>query len=405
MISDFSIIFVSTLGGSPKTVTEFVGTFLLKGIKPSEIHVIRTRGAGSVPPFVMEKLKGIRWVFHDIGVEDIDTPANARKALHVIFRTIFDLKNGSDSVLYMDLTGGRKPMSAYLTLAAQIFCDETDRLFHVEPLDPLLRDPRSDKWFPERESDVRLTEIPYVRLYFLRELAANWGYQLAPENPDRILGEVTSLLDELALLGFSLQAIAHEIGNEIGYLRLKLEDALGSTEKIAFDNIHSLLEYVMIFGRSEKLRLERLSLKALISEAFDEFVARKGAVLGFQLSGEDGEIEGARVLLKRVFRNFFDNSLKAGATAVKVKLEPHEDVIRVYVSDNGPGIPRELRDRIFSIKREGKSGYGVGLLLVKKILEKHGTSVSFSGGDVGATFCIDFKKGGGIEEDAVHNRG
>ncbi len=383
---------VSTLGGSPKTATEFIGTLKLKGITLDEFHLIKTAGVSKIPKDIAAVFPNTQWFYHEIDIEDIDTPESARKALNVIFNVISELKNRENTVLLMDLTGGRKPMSAYLTLAAQVYCDENDRLYHVEPLDPRLRDPASPKWFPDKLDDVRLTEIPYINFSFLRELAVDWGYRLDPKNPEGVLRELAMAVNELALLGFSMQAIAHELGNEVGYLQLTLGERLGANERRALENIRGLLEYIMLFGQAGKISREKVSIRKIVSDAYRDFADKRGDNLRVEFRGNDFEVTGDPLLLRRVFRNLFDNSFKAGAKNVIILASSDG---KITISDDGEGVPPDVENYLFSLRRTGKKGKGVGLLLVKKILEKHGATIEFiRDGEKGATFRINFKSGG-----------
>ncbi|MGV7807518.1 ATP-binding protein, partial [Mycobacterium kansasii] len=67
-----------------------------------------------------------------------------------------------------------------------------------------------------------------------------------------------------------------------------------------------------------------------------------------------------------------------------------DGAVRLRVADDGPGVPRELRTRIFSAGFSTKErGWGVGLSLAKRIVEEnHGGQLLLTASDRGATFDV-----------------
>ena len=70
--------------------------------------------------------------------------------------------------------------------------------------------------------------------------------------------------------------------------------------------------------------------------------------------------------------------------------ETHDHAVVIRVADDGPGIPRELRDRVFEPGFSTKqSGWGIGLSLAKRIVEEnHGGKLILAPEATGATFEI-----------------
>ena len=130
-------ILLSTLGGSPKTVTEMYQALKFEGIPIAEIHLVSTQKSNPVPPEFQEpKTPGTTWHEHISQVTDIRSTEDAQEVANLIFQTLKMLKNRPDvDKLFLDLTGGRKEMSSYLMVSAQLLCTEEDRLYHVEPND------------------------------------------------------------------------------------------------------------------------------------------------------------------------------------------------------------------------------------------------------------------------------
>lgn len=106
------------------------------------------------------------------------------------------------------------------------------------------------------------------------------------------------------------------------------------------------------------------------------------------------QIEGDAVLLEWALEVLVKNGLDAlagrgGRMYITTKrLDP--DRVRVRVADDGPGVPRELRKRIFEPGFSTKqSGWGIGLSLAKRIIEEnHGGRLVLAPSDKGATFDV-----------------
>jgi signal transduction histidine kinase len=134
------------------------------------------------------------------------------------------------------------------------------------------------------------------------------------------------------------------------------------------------------------LALEVLDLRDVIEDVFlqhDERAFREEKLLELDMPSEAAPLEADRDLLVRAISNLVDNSLKYSRpdAMVRLTLETLDDRYLVQVSDTGDGIPPEyLPDRIFEAlvrarPREGGGGSGLGLSIVKKIVEMHGGSI------------------------------
>jgi signal transduction histidine kinase len=105
-------------------------------------------------------------------------------------------------------------------------------------------------------------------------------------------------------------------------------------------------------------------------------------------------VRGDAVLLEwaieALVRNAIDALAGRGGT-VRVEAEPVAEGVLVRVADDGPGIPRELRRRVFEAGFSTKeSGWGIGLSLARRIIEGvHGGALSYvPAAEPGATFEI-----------------
>ncbi len=84
--------------------------------------------------------------------------------------------------------------------------------------------------------------------------------------------------------------------------------------------------------------------------------------------------------LRRVFRNILENAVRHGGAdvVIDIRISEKDGAVEVSISDNGPGIPPDVQERIFdkffSADTEG-NGSGLGLTIVKAIVEAHGGNV------------------------------
>ena len=111
-------------------------------------------------------------------------------------------------------------------------------------------------------------------------------------------------------------------------------------------------------------------------------------------------VPGVPKLLRRMLRNLLENARRYGAANIEVQLEPSgAQGVVLRVCDRGPGVPAALRERIFepfyrlpgASEREG--GVGLGLSLVRSIVQRHGGQVNCEdrpGG--GACFVVKLPK-------------
>jgi len=108
-------------------------------------------------------------------------------------------------------------------------------------------------------------------------------------------------------------------------------------------------------------------------------------------------VEGDRLLLGRAVNNLIKNALEASAPGKKVLVQAglHRKNLIFSVTDLGPGIDPSQADRIFEPFVSSKeSGLGVGLYLVRKIVEAHQGKIYFKSGPEGGTiFTIELPGG------------
>jgi signal transduction histidine kinase len=191
--------------------------------------------------------------------------------------------------------------------------------------------------------------------------------------------------------------VAHEIRNPITAAK-SLVQQMGedpnSKETLAYasvalaelDRVERSISHLLRFAREEDLDLREIRLRDVVDSAlatFQERAARSGVRIERELAGE-GALRGDAEKLRRVVINLVGNALDA-LEQVRTP-EPRVSVLSgenlagsqvwLRVRDNGPGIPPEVRERVFDPFYTSKQGgTGLGLALSRKIVEAHGGSI------------------------------
>ncbi len=233
-------------------------------------------------------------------------------------------------------------------------------------------------------------------------------------------------LEAVAELSASL---AHEIRNPLASIRSSVEQLARSKhadEDERFlaglivresDRLSRLLSEFLDFARVRATHFVPLDLYAVIVAVVRLIRAhpdcRPDAAI--TVEGEHTVLEGDEDLLHRVIANLVLNAVQAArgpiritvaVTAVQAADIPHgtnlEQAVRLQVKDNGPGIPEEVRERLFQPFVSGRSGgSGLGLAIVQRAVEAHrGLVLVDSGPASGTTFTI-FLPAKMIAEDAA----
>jgi PAS domain S-box-containing protein len=178
--------------------------------------------------------------------------------------------------------------------------------------------------------------------------------------------------------------------------------------------INNLLNITRIENGSLDLKRQRVKLTELLRDAFDN-VARsgRGAGLAFELEvpRELGLINVDKDLLRIAINNLLTNAIKYNRPGGRVILAAEEtaDAVRIRVRDTGIGIAEADRARVFEKffrsqepQVRERTGHGLGLALVKDIVELHGGNLAVeSEPGVGSEFVISLWREAGAMQKVV----
>jgi len=223
------------------------------------------------------------------------------------------------------------------------------------------------------------------------------------------LEEQLRLKESLATVGELTAGIAHEFRNGLatihGYSKLFDLKALPEAYRKYVEGIRAETESLsqvvtnfLSFARPAELALSRVDVKGICERAADEIRTDVTALGGtVAVRGDFGVVDRDEVLLRQAFSNLLRNALEACITAratpdiaILAETDVAQKLQRIAVSDNGGGIPVQLRERIFRpFFTSKRNGTGLGLALVQKIIVFHnGRIVAAASSSGGASLQI-----------------
>ncbi|TMK36827.1 MAG: HAMP domain-containing histidine kinase [Actinobacteria bacterium] len=162
---------------------------------------------------------------------------------------------------------------------------------------------------------------------------------------------------------------------------------------------------VVSLEREATLPTQAVPLRSIVDAALGEFAAIEEGTIETQVPDDllAAEVLAYPALASRALALVMENALdfRSGAP-VEVQAAGDEDQITLEVSDRGPGIPADQRDRIFELftqvewtSNRSHEGLGIGLFLAKRIMQAHGGRLDLrdrEGG--GSTFVLAFPRVG-----------
>ncbi len=220
---------------------------------------------------------------------------------------------------------------------------------------------------------------------------------------DRLAEALNDMLDQIERLMRGMREvssnIAHDLKTPLTRLKAQAEDALRAGDEgqrraalestiAQADELLRTFNSLLLIARAEAgqaragfSEVDVAEVAREIAELYEPLVEEQGGRFSLDVP-ERARITGDRQLIAQALVNLLDNALKYGKhperqleITVSVKTEPN--VVELVVTDNGPGVPDEMREKVKERfvrmdKARSKPGSGLGLSLVASIARLHG---------------------------------
>ena len=231
---------------------------------------------------------------------------------------------------------------------------------------------------------------------------------------DQMVERMASQLDvatRLAAISRIGSGVAHEIKNPLNAIALRLDllkarvmagtpeegltpeiDVL-STEVRRLDRV---VKTFLDFSRPLEVRLTEVDLAALAKEVtvlMTPPARAAGIEVTFEEQGGPALMRGDADLLKQAILNLVTNATEAMKKGghLRVSVSHQVDAVAIEVADTGPGIPPEVRDKVFQLYFTTKErGSGIGLAMTYRAVQLHNGTVDFASDSGGTKFRLQF---------------
>ncbi len=256
-----------------------------------------------------------------------------------------------------------------------------------------------------------------------REVAAITNAELdrrvpAPGGRDevaRLAGTMNAMLDRLEAgrdrARRFVSDASHELRSPIATIRHELEVARADPAAVDVEalagrllaedlRMQALVEDLLLLARSDEGDLASVRRPVDVDDLVLAEAARLRHLGGVAVDASGvaaGQVSGDGGQLGRVVRNLVDNAARHAATTVRLGVATEGTSVRLWVADDGPGIPVEDRERVLErftrldqSRARGTGGYGLGLAIAAEVVRAHGGRIGVGEGpDGGAEVVVD----------------
>ena len=201
---------------------------------------------------------------------------------------------------------------------------------------------------------------------------------------------------------------SHELRTPLTRMRTELEvdvahperaDAAGTQRSVLEEvtSLQQLVDDLLLLARSDegaRPHQQSVDLTAVVLE--EALTPRVKDVVVDTTAVSPATVTGDAEQLRRVVRNLLDNAVRFARARVSIALSTNASGVTMSVTDDGPGVPAEQRERVFErftrlddSRAAATGGAGLGLAIAREVVERHDGTISVvANGDVGARFDV-----------------
>ena len=308
------------------------------------------------------------------------------------------IQNVSDAIIVFRYSGG---IEVFNEAAERIFNVQSEKIIGKEIKDFLTSNgcPQIiSAEFSMQEVECRLNDQPKYLLVSQNKLAEESGEPiiilvLRDLTEQKRLEEQIERRERMSALGQLASGVAHEIRNPLNAIGTVVQqlnrDFIPAANTEEYDDltkmvygevkrINQTIENFLRFARPEPLKPEWFEIASLFDDLkteYGKFLREKKIDLHLNLNWA-GKVNWDKRKMRQLFINLFENSAQALIPGGKIEIiinKIDNEILEIHVSDDGPGIPKEIRDKIFNLYFTTKaSGTGIGLSIVQRIADEHG---------------------------------
>jgi len=258
---------------------------------------------------------------------------------------------------------------------------------------------------------VLLQESPSVSLHLFQQLL---GY-LRRTN-DLFVGEMLNK-EKLSVVGEMASSLMHDLRNPLAGIRIladlmSVEDPENPKTTRSCDSIRFQCDRVMAMTRdlfeftkgNTCLHLSQTTTTAFLNHfqsLHEDYLRQSG--LFWEITADPGSIEIDEMRCLRLLQNLVTNAVEAlnekADGQIHIRGWVEEGMFNLSISDNGPGIPAEIRDRVFQpfVTHGKKGGIGLGMAIVNNVVTAHHGNVKLETSENGTRFLAQLPQSAALE--------
>ncbi|MBI2260558.1 MAG: sensor histidine kinase [Caulobacterales bacterium] len=258
----------------------------------------------------------------------------------------------------------------------------------------------------ERRIDARTSELRAANSRLNHEIEERRRSEKSRQN----LQDELIQANKLATLGQIAAGVAHEINQPIAAIRthadtaglyLDAEDPASARRSIVSiagltERVGAITDELRAFSRKTRSGTVAVGVEAAIDGALLLVGARmreRGVTLDRQPAPADLAVLAERIRLEQVVLNLLQNAIEAlkdrPDPTIAIRVETSGKRVTIRISDNGPGVSAEVRERLFTpFTTDKRDGLGLGLVISRDIVAGFGGELLLEPSATGAVFVI-----------------